>query len=436
MKKEISSRFLQQPATKIGWWSGGLAILGMVMLALNNFGLNPFNQMPGSLQPILVTAWDMIMLGSLVGGIVLGIIAVTRKRERSWITWLFMIPLVILLLLLAAFLHEVITSRQPMRAQTAPTPDALIEHMPIFYDDDGSPDGTSALLYLLSDPRADVKAVSVSYGEAHPQIYIQHLGALLERAGYGDIPLGAGQDAPLAGNNAFPNNVREGSNDFWGFPSGSANHSYPVEDSAALLVKICEKTDKPITLLVTGSLTNLAQALRLEPGIKDKIAAVYIMGGAVYTDGNIKGLLPASQNNSTEWNIFADPLAASEVFASGLPLYLVPLDATNQVNITRQDTRAWRKGGSLPDFAADIYDSRMESSNRDEIEFWDLMTAEIMMNSSHCVFTPLYLEVVTDNGNNQGQTRAVDGTANVNVCLEPDVDAIKQELARVFSSRK
>jgi len=436
MKKEISSRFLQQPATKIGRWSGGLALLSMVMLALNNFGLNPFNQMSGKLQPILVTAWDMIMLGSLLAGIVLGIIAVTRKRERSWIAWLFMIPLVFLLLLLAAFLHEVITSRQPMRAQTAPTPDARIVRTPVFFDDDGSPDGTSALLFLLSDPRAEVNAVSMSYGEAHPQIYIQHLGALLERAGYGDIPLGAGQDAPLAGNNAFPNKVREGSNDFWGFPSGSANNSYPVEDSAALLVKICEEADKPLTLLVTGSLTNLAQALRLEPGIKNKIAAVYIMGGAVYTDGNIKGLIPESQNNSAEWNIFADPLAASEVFASGLPLYLVPLDATNQVNLNKQNTRAWRKGGSIPDFAADIYDSRMESWNRDEIEFWDLMTAEIMLNPAHCVFTPLHLEVVTEEGNTQGQTRAVDGTANVNVCLEPDVEAIKQELSRVFNSRK
>lgn len=409
--------------------------MSTVMLTLNNFGLNPFDHLTGKLQPILVTAYDLIMLSSLVVGIVLGMIALTRKRERSWITWLFLIPLVFLLLLIGAFVNEVVSSHKPMKAQVAPTPDAMIERIPIFFDDDGSPDGTSALLYLLSDPRADVKAVSVSYGEAHPQIYIQHLGGLLDRSGYGEIPLGAGQDAPLSGNNAFPDGVREGSNDFWGFELGGEKNNYPVQDSAELMVEICERASGPVTFLITGPLTNLAQALRLNPGIKDKIAAVYIMGGAVYVPGNITGLLPESKNKAAEWNIYADPLAAGEVFASGLPLYLVPLDATNQANLTGEDTRAWRKGGSLPDFAAEIYESRMASWNRDEIEFWDLMTAEIMLNPAHCVFTPLHLEVVTEQEDNQGQTSKFEGDANVNVCLEPQAELIKQELASVFSTR-
>jgi purine nucleosidase/pyrimidine-specific ribonucleoside hydrolase len=193
---------------------------------------------------------------------------------------------------------------------------------------------------------------------------------------------------------------------------------------------------EPVTLFMSGALTNLALALRMEPEISEKIAAVYIMGGAVNVPGNIKGLLPDSTNSSAEWNIYADPLAASEVFTSGLNLYLVPLDATNQLKLTARDTAVWRKGGSIPDFAADIYESLMEAWNVDEVEIWDLVTAEIMLNPQHCTFTPLRLEVVTDDGETQGQTRVVDGESNVNVCLDPDSEAIKQELAKVFSSRK
>jgi len=435
MKKPVSSRFIQHPATRTGWWSGLLAILAVVMLILNNFGLNPFNEMTGQWQPILVAAFDLIIPGSLLAAIVLGIIAVTRNRERSWWAWLFMIPVTFLVILMIVFSIEV-RKHNDDRVEVAPTPLPGIERVPIIFDDDGSPDGTSALLYLLSDPRADVRAVSVSYGEAHPQVYIQHLGAMLMHYGYGDIPLGAGQDAPLAGNNAFPDFVREGSNRFWGFSRGGADQNYPVQDSAELIVDTIKRSDKPVTLLVSGALTNLALALRIEPEIKQNISAVYIMGGAVYVPGNLKGLVPEIENQSAEWNIYADPLAASEVFAAGLNLYLVPLDATNLVTLTHDDTRAWRKGGSIPDFAADIYDSRMKDWGREEIEMWDLMTAEIMLNPQHCVFTPLRLELVTESGITEGQTRAIEGAANANVCLEPDRGAIIQTLEEVFSSRK
>ena len=294
----------------------------------------------------------------------------------------------------------------------------------------------AALLFLLSEPRAEVRAVSVSYGEAHPQVYIQHLGWMLERFGYADIPLGAGQDAPLAGDNAFPDSTRQASDGFWGFGMESPEQKYPVHEGAGLMVNTLMQSDEPVTLLVSGALTNLAQALRMEPGIKDNIETVFIMGGAVYVPGNLAELDPQTGNTSAEWNIYVDPLAASEVFTSGLNLYLVPLDATDQVTLTRQDTRVWQKGGSIPDFAAEIYNSLMDTWDVDEIAMWDLVTAEIMLNPGHCAFTQLRLEVVTAEGSTQGQTRVVEGEPNVQVCLEPDSEAVTQMLGQVFSARR
>lgn len=433
MKKTVTSRFFQRPSTKTGWWAAGLTMVAILMLVINSLGLNPFEKMM-DVNPTPLRVYDFIMMGSLAAGIVLGVIALAARRERSWMVWLFLLPVTFFaVFLIAALMENLPRSR---RLDAAPTPNVNIERMPVIYDDDGSPDGTSALLFLLSDPRVDIKVVSVSYGEAHPQVYIQHLGGLLEQLGYGEIPLGAGQDAPLEGNNAFPEFVRESSNEFWGFGQAGGEQTYPVQDSAELMVNAIMQSDQPVTLFVSGALTNLANAIRLEPEIAENIAAVYIMGGAVYVPGNIPGLVPETSNITAEWNIYADPLAASEVFKAGLNLYLVPLDATNLVTVSRKDTKVWRKGGSIPDFAADIYDSRMESWGRDEIEMWDLVTAEIMMNPQHCNFTPLKLEVVTEAGPTEGQTKAVEGEANVNVCLEPDAAAIKGTLEEVFSSRK
>ena len=66
-----------------------------------------------------------------------------------------------------------------------------------------------ALLYLLSEPDVNMMAVNISYGEAHPDIYIQHVGRMLDAAGHGDIPLGAGQDGPLGNGTPFPDWLRQ-----------------------------------------------------------------------------------------------------------------------------------------------------------------------------------------------------------------------------------
>jgi len=434
MKRTPSSRFFQHPATRIGWWAGGLAVLAILMLGINNLGFNPFENLPLDGSTLFVTAYDLTMFASFLGSIVLGVSAITIKRERSWMVWLFMVPVIFFAGALTWMGFE--RRKYSSHLEVAPTLDLKFDRMLIIFDDDGSPDGTSALLYLLSDPRAQVTAVSVSYGEAHPQVYIHYLGRMLENFGYQGVPLGAGQDAPLAGENSFPESVRDASNGFWGFGQVNQVPNYPVEDSAELIVRMVMQAEEPVMLLVSGALTNLAQALRLEAGIMDNIAAVYIMGGAVNVPGNLDDLLPETENSVAEWNIYADPLAASEVFSSGLNLFLVPLDATNQVRLTKKDTGMWRKGGGVPNFAAEIYDSLMQAWSQDKIEMWDLMTAEIMMNPEHCTFSPLRLEVVTEEGNLQGQTRIVQGDPNIEVCLEPDGDAIKRKLAEIFSARK
>jgi purine nucleosidase/pyrimidine-specific ribonucleoside hydrolase len=404
------------------------------MEVVDFYGLNLFMAATANSPSPLLVAYDLVTLMIWIAALVLGVIALASKQERSWMVWVFLLPVVII----AAFLSSIFFGqfRFSNRVGTAPTTGATIQQLPVIFDDDGSPDGTSALLFLLSEPRAKVMAVSVSSGEAHPQVYIQHLGGMLAQYGFEDIPLGAGQDAPLAGGNSFPEGVRKASDGFWGFARESRDQAYPVQDSAELIIDTIKESAEPITLFFTGPLTNLAQALRMEPGIREKVAGVFIMGGAVFVPGNLKGLLPDSENRVAEWNIYADPTAASEVFASGMKLYLVPLDATNQVSLTHKDTSSWRNGGRIPDFAAEIYDSRMAAWGRDEIEMWDLVTAEIMLNPGDCAFKPLRLEVVTAEGNMQGQSRVVDGQANVNVCLKPDGKAIKQRLVEVFSSRK
>jgi purine nucleosidase/pyrimidine-specific ribonucleoside hydrolase len=161
------------------------------------------------------------------------------------------------------------------------------------------------------------------------------------------------------------------------------------------------------------------------------------MGGAVHVRGNIDDLIPDTANSVAEWNVYADPQAAKEVFESGLEIYLVPLDATNQVTVGREDTAAWRRGGASAKFAADIYDALFDSWDAEEAPIWDLMTAAIMARPDLCAFEPLHLEVTTTEGDTAGQTVPVaDEEPNAYVCLEPDVELIKQTMKDVFSASR
>jgi len=312
-----------------------------------------------------------------------------------------------------------------------------LDVIPVIYDDDGSPDGTTALLYLLSHPAVDLKALNLSFGEVYPEVYIQHLARMMDDFGIIHIALGYGQKPETTDNIHFPESIREASSNFWGFPIPNAEKTYQAHPSPELIVSVLRQSPQPITLFVTGPCTNLAEALRMDPEIKENISAVYIMGGAVYVPGNVHDFYPEHGNLVAEWNFVADPQAANDVFESGLDIYLVPLDATNQVFVSRQDTNEWRRGGEIADFAAEIYDWLMNVFDREDAAIWDLMTAVIMLEPDLCDFTPLNLTVITEAGNKLGQSAVLsEGEPNVSVCLEPNADMIRQALVDIFSSSK
>lgn len=75
-------------------------------------------------------------------------------------------------------------------------------------------------------------------------------------------------------------------------------------------------------LVPTGPLTNIALALRSDPGLADRIAGICLMGGGAH-GGNV--------TVAAEFNVFADPEAAAIVFGAPCPVRMCGLDLTHQV---------------------------------------------------------------------------------------------------------
>ena len=119
--------------------------------------------------------------------------------------------------------------------------------IPIIVDDDGSPDGIIALLYFLRNPRYDVRAVTISSGEAHPDLFAPQVIQLLAGLGKADIPVGAGRATPLEGTNTFPDPWRKASDGFWELSLPQTSTTNKPGNAAKLIVETLNNSTFPFS---------------------------------------------------------------------------------------------------------------------------------------------------------------------------------------------
>lgn len=295
---------------------------------------------------------------------------------------------------------------------------------PVVVDTDLARDSVMAILYLLGRPDLDVRAITVSgTGEVHCEPGVRIAAGLVELARASEIPVACGPEQPLQGVNAFPSEWRAAADDAWGLhlPQGGQPSALPAPE---LLVSVISSAVEPVVVFTDGPLTNLAAAIRLDPGIVGSIGMVFTMGGAVDVAGN------TDQNPMAEYNIWVDPVAAAEVLASGLPLTLVPLDATNQVPLHLFHLRALQEHQATPGAQAAV---TMLSADTELMRggggyFWDQLTAALLVDESLAGFETMRLGVVTDGGPESvgAINRASDGS-EVRVAVTVDAERFERE---------
>jgi pyrimidine-specific ribonucleoside hydrolase len=218
----------------------------------------------------------------------------------------------------------------------------------VVFCNDVSTDDAVALFLLFSDPNISVEGITIAAtGEAHGPVGAMNIAALCHMHQMSHIPIAYGSENPFdhdvesgkAAGKFFPEWFRERIGNFLNNQSVLKHPEPVITDSAVELIKNivdkCPEGEK-IDLLVTGPLTNIAHFLEKYPDLQYKISRVVVMGGAIDVPGNILDLDPNAGNSVAEWNIYCDPAAAAMVFASGLPITLVSLDATNQVRMTKE----------------------------------------------------------------------------------------------------
>ncbi|KAH7842120.1 hypothetical protein Vadar_001712 [Vaccinium darrowii] len=137
------------------------------------------------------------------------------------------------------------------------------------------------------------------------------------------IPVGKGGRLDIDSNFGFRKSF---------LPQGNRKYS-PLRQPTTQQVMIDKVSRGPITILLLGAHTNFAIFLMQNPHLKKNIEHIYAMGGGVSGDrGNL--FTDYTSNPYAEFNIFGDPFAAYQVIHSGIPVTLVPLDATSTIPIS------------------------------------------------------------------------------------------------------
>jgi inosine-uridine nucleoside N-ribohydrolase len=342
---------------------------------------------------------------------------------------------------LAAAILIGVAASPVMRPQPAAPPKAVAPQLVILDTDIGDDiDDAFALALLLHSPEVKLLGVTTAFGDT--ELRARLVNRYLQAVGQMKIPVVAG--VPTQANNLF------------------TQRAYAEQKSGALRDDICiqrllsvsqapvpkrekdrydecekELRDAPgfilsqirahpgqITLIGIGPLFNVQAAIARDPATFRKLKRVVIMGGSVYRgyDGGNAG---ANAPPSPEWNIRCDPAGARALLASGVPVFMMPLDST-QIRLAPQDLGAlFSHGSALTDQLTLLYHQWTSPDTWRMPTLYDPVAATYAIRPDICAAKPMRIDV-----DDKGFTRPVSGVPNAQVCLKSDEKAFLDFLLR------
>ena len=187
-----------------------------------------------------------------------------------------------------------------------------------YYDD------AFALLYAVQNDDLDILAVNSSYGDT--QIRARIAKKLLRVAGKPEIPVYAGIPGSMSGGSYMFG--FEGENilteEDWNDPSLEADGC----NADDVIIEMVKKYPGEVTIITTGTVTNVAAALIKEPKVAELAKELIIMGGVIVPILDEKGI---TRSPVEEYNLNNDTFATKIVWESGINITLVPIDVTLKV---------------------------------------------------------------------------------------------------------
>lgn len=308
--------------------------------------------------------------------------------------------------------------------------------MKMILDLDTGIDDALALTYALGLTDTALIGVTTVFGNVTIDKAVKNTLNILELLGREDIPVFEGAASPAAADSyqtsALLHQVH-GKNGIGNVELGEPKNKKSKTSAVEFIINSAQKFAEDLTLVATGPLTNLAEAIKKDPDAVRKIGKIVIMGGALTVPGNTSIFAEA--------NIHNDPDAAKYVFESGIPLILVGLDVTLKTMITKADIVPWtsldtKAGQAITALTTYYYKNEYRDSNIGGA-MHDPLAVEVAVNPDIVTNAiPVNLTVETD-GASAGRTigsldRLNQKDKNTLVCVDVDSETFINKFTKTM----
>lgn len=193
----------------------------------------------------------------------------------------------------------------------------------VILDMDPGIDDAAAIAVAVNHPDLDVKLITTVAGNVSVDKTTKNTLKLLSFFD-ADIPVAMGAKAPLKKEFVDASAIH-GSSGMPGYDFPEPQQK-PIDLSAVEAIhQVIAQTDEKITLIATGSYTNIAEFIQQYPSDLDQVEQLILMGGSI-SGGNCSSV--------AEFNVFTDPDAAKIVFEAPVEKTMIGLDVTLKALIT------------------------------------------------------------------------------------------------------
>jgi inosine-uridine nucleoside N-ribohydrolase len=266
-------------------------------------------------------------------------------------------------------------------------------------------DDAFAIGLALQSPEVEILGIETAWGNT--PLRTRLVARFLLETGHAHIPIAMGiEKYPAKGRLTFSQSK---------YAERGPEEKWP--GAVDFLLGEIRKYPGEITLVAIGPETNLGAAIEKDAETFRKLKRVVLMGGSVYRGYDGFAYPTVAARPMAEWNILCDVEAAKKVFASGVPLFVMPLDSTQIKLQELERARIFSTGTTLTDALTVLYHQWAFVTQQDTPTMFDPVAMGYAIRPELCPTTPLRLRV-----DEEGYTRVESGDANAQVCLKSDSD--------------
>lgn len=306
----------------------------------------------------------------------------------------------------------------------------------IYFNHDGNIDDLVSYLLLLQAP--DIKLLGV--GAIDADGFIDPSVAACRKMT--DLFNLRGDELAVARSNSravnqFPHDWRMATYSFNYLPilneKGSVDTPQAELPAHLDMVEKLKHAKEPVTLIMTGPLTDLARALDVDPDIEQHIKKLYWMGGSLDGHGNVAMV---NADGSQEWNSFWDPYAVKRVFDSNIPIQIVGLESTEEIPLNDELRQHWASLRKYPamDLVGQGY-SLIISIPSAELYLWDVLTTVSALYPEVVESEKARATVITD-GMSAGSFRRDPNGREVDIVIKANKELFFQKMDEILERTK